>query len=119
VTDSGTPLDASHIRHRMWPRLFTKAELRQVRLHDLRHIYYASLLIAQGESLTYVKEQLGHASIQTTVDVYRHLVPARTVRPSIGSTMRRSQQSATYPQPTPSRTIEAEGNYLDYLVRPE
>ncbi len=27
------------------------------------------------ESVHYVKEQLGHASIQTTVDVYGHIVP--------------------------------------------
>jgi integrase len=33
------------------------------------------LLLAQGESLHYVKEQMGHASIQTTVDIYGHLVP--------------------------------------------
>ena len=35
----------------------------------------ASLLIQNGESLAYVKEQLGHLSIKMTVDVYRHLVP--------------------------------------------
>ena len=39
-----------------------------------RHTF-ASLLIQQGESLTYVKEQMGHSSIQVTVDVYGHLVP--------------------------------------------
>ena len=44
------------------------------RFHDIRHTY-ASLLLTQGESLHYVKEQMGHASIQTTVDVYGHLVP--------------------------------------------
>ena len=42
--------------------------------HDIRHTF-ASLLLSQGESLHYVKEQMGHASIQTTVDVYGHLVP--------------------------------------------
>jgi integrase len=40
----------------------------------VRHTF-ASLLIQQGESLAYVKEQLGHHSIQMTVDVYGHLVP--------------------------------------------
>ena len=35
----------------------------------------SSLLLQQGESLHYVKEQMGHASIQTTVDFYGHLVP--------------------------------------------
>ena len=40
----------------------------------MRHTF-ASLLLQQGKSLHYVKEQLGHASIQTTVDVYGHLAP--------------------------------------------
>jgi hypothetical protein len=40
----------------------------------LRHTS-ASLLIQQGESVAYVKEQMGHSSIQITVDVYGHLVP--------------------------------------------
>jgi len=45
-----------------------------VDFHDLRHTF-ASLLIGRGESLAYVKEQLGHSSIQITVDLYGHLVP--------------------------------------------
>ena len=36
---------------------------------------FASWLIGNGESLAYVKEQLGHHSIQITVDTYGHLVP--------------------------------------------
>ena len=31
--------------------------------------------LANGESLHYAKEQMGHASIRTTLDVYGHLVP--------------------------------------------
>ncbi len=38
------------------------------------------MLLAQGESIYYVKEQMGHASIQTTVDVYGHLVPGSNRR---------------------------------------
>ena len=45
-----------------------------MRFHDLRHSF-ASLLLQQGESLVYVKEQLGHSSIQVTVDCYGHLIP--------------------------------------------
>jgi integrase len=51
-----------------------KAELRKVRVHDLRH-GFASALIQAGEPLAYVKEMLGHHSIKMTVDVYGHLVP--------------------------------------------
>jgi integrase len=40
----------------------------------LRHTF-ASLLIQNKESLAYVKEQMGHHSIQLTVDTYGHLVP--------------------------------------------
>jgi integrase len=43
-------------------------------IHDLRHTY-ASLLIAQGESLAYVRDQISHHSIKVTVDTYGHLVP--------------------------------------------
>ena len=45
-----------------------------MRFHDARHTF-ASLLPQQGESLAYVRDQLGHSSIQMTVDVYGQLVP--------------------------------------------
>ena len=35
----------------------------------------ASWLIANSESLAYVKDQMGHHSIQITVDTYGHLIP--------------------------------------------
>src|SRR5688572_32446748 len=54
--------------------MLEKAELRHIRVHDLRHTF-ASLLLQQGESVVYVKEQLGHGSIQITVDTYGHLIP--------------------------------------------
>ncbi len=69
----GTLLDDANVRH-IFKRVLEKAELHQIRFHDLRHTF-ASLLIQQGESLAYVKEQMGHSSIQVTVDVYGHLVP--------------------------------------------
>ena len=58
----------------MFYKALAKAGLRRVRIHDLRHTF-ASLLIQNGESLAYVKDQLGHHSIQITVDIYGHLVP--------------------------------------------
>ena len=54
-----------------------KAGLRRFRFHDLRHSF-GSLLIQDGASLAYVKEQMGHSSIQT-VDVYGHLIPGANI----------------------------------------
>jgi hypothetical protein len=42
--------------------------------HCLRHTY-ASLMLQQGESPAYVQRQLGHASIQLTVDTYGKWLP--------------------------------------------
>ncbi len=74
ITTTGTPLDHGHVRHRIWEPLLRKTGLRHIRVHDLRHTF-ASLLIQQGESLAYVKEQMGHHSITMTVDTYGHLIP--------------------------------------------
>ena len=53
--------------------LLKQAELRRIRFHDLRHTF-ASLPLQQGENTVYVKEQMGHSSIQVTVDLYGHLI---------------------------------------------
>jgi len=69
----GTAMEERNVRH-AFTRLLAKAKLRQMRIHDLRHTF-ASLLLQHGESVVYVKEQLGHGSIQITVDTYGHLIP--------------------------------------------
>ena len=51
-----------------------KAGPREIRIHDMRHTY-ASLLLSEGISPVYVKEQLGHSSIQMTVDIYGTWIP--------------------------------------------
>lgn len=48
--------------------------MRRIRFDDLRHTY-ATLLIAQGESPKYIQAQMGHASIQGTMDRYGHRLP--------------------------------------------
>ena len=73
-TPEGGPLDGDNLRHRVFYRVLEKAGLRRVRFHDLRHTF-ASLLIQQGESLAYIKDQLGHSSIKLTVDTYGHMIP--------------------------------------------
>src|SRR5262245_5062207 len=70
----GKILDLNNLRNRALHKCLEDAKLRTIRLHDLWHTF-ASLLIQNGESLAYVKEQMGHSSIKITVDVYEHLVP--------------------------------------------
>lgn len=74
VNEIGGPISESNPRNRIFFKALEKAGLRRIRIHDLRH-GFASLLLQQKESLTYVKEQMGHSSIQITVDTYGHLVP--------------------------------------------
>jgi len=71
---NGGPIDGDNLRTRVFYPLLEKADVPRTRFHDIRHTF-ASLLLVQGEPLHYVKEQMGHASIQTTVDVYGHLMP--------------------------------------------
>lgn len=58
-----------------WRAWCVTAGVTGVRLHDLRH-FYASMLIGAGQSVKVVQERLGHASAQTTLDLYSHLWPA-------------------------------------------
>jgi integrase len=51
------------------------AEKANLRFHDLRHTC-ASLLVAQGSPMLYVKERLGHASVTTTINQYGHMFPS-------------------------------------------
>lgn len=74
TTSEGKPLDPNNMRRQIFYRALDLADLRRVRFHDLRHTF-ASLLIQQGESLAYIKDQMRHYSIQMTVDTYGHLVP--------------------------------------------
>jgi integrase len=74
TNELGGMLDPDNLRSRVFYRVLEKAGLRRVRIHDLRHSF-ASRLIANGESLAYVRDQMGHSSIQVTVDIYGHLVP--------------------------------------------
>ena len=63
----GKPFHQNWVRLRFF-RLLKGAGVRQVRFHDLRHTF-ASLLLQNGESPVYVKDQMGHCSIQVTVDL--------------------------------------------------
>lgn len=71
---SGKPYDRRNFDRKVWRPLLKKAGQHPRRFHDLRHTF-ASRLIQQGANLLYVRDQLGHASVQITLDHYGHLVP--------------------------------------------
>jgi len=59
--------------NRVWRPLLEKAEVRHIRVHDARHTY-ASLMLRRGVPIAYISRQLGHSSIQVTVDLYGHFM---------------------------------------------
>ncbi|MGE0823294.1 MAG: tyrosine-type recombinase/integrase [Candidatus Binatia bacterium] len=73
--EDGNPMDPDNLVKREFLPALRRAGLRKVPFHSLRHSFTA-LLIAQGENIKYIQSQLGHASVQTTLDRYGHLLPA-------------------------------------------
>lgn len=50
-----------------------KANVKQIRLHDLRHSH-ASNLIGEGMDIVAVSKRLGHSNVEMTLKVYTHLL---------------------------------------------
>ncbi|MBN2062555.1 MAG: site-specific integrase [Deltaproteobacteria bacterium] len=71
--EEGKPIDKNNLIRRHYEPALRRAGLRRIRFHDLRHTF-ASLLIAQGEHPKYIQNQMGHSSINVTMDVYGHLM---------------------------------------------
>jgi integrase len=59
---------------RYFKPLLKEAGLPNIRLYDLRH-GAATLALAAGVSPKIISEQLGHASVAFTLDVYSHVLP--------------------------------------------
>lgn len=72
-SEAGTPIGCYNLVRRHFVPALQKAGLQKIRFHDLRHTY-ASLLLAQGESIKYVQVQMGHSSPTVTLNVYAHLM---------------------------------------------
>jgi integrase len=71
--EEGNPHDADALIRRQFLPALRRAKIRKVRFHDLRHTNVA-LRIEQQQNIKYIQNQLGHASIQTTLDRYGHLI---------------------------------------------
>lgn len=71
--ENGTPLLPDTVSN-AWRRLAKSVGLKNIHLHSARHSMTAGL-IKMGVHLTTVQERLGHEDIQTTADIYGHLLP--------------------------------------------
>jgi integrase len=72
-TETGRPIEPAGVSKRL-QRILKKAELPQIRVHDLRHTA-ATLHLARGENPKVVQELLGHSTIAVTMDTYSHVTP--------------------------------------------
>lgn len=70
---TNTHLDASKL-YKTYQSFLKDAGLRKIRFHDLRHTF-ATIHLQNNQSLAYIRDQLGHSSIEITVNLYGHLVP--------------------------------------------
>jgi len=77
-SETGTVLLIDNVSRRHLHPLVKRAGVRRIRFHDLRHTF-GSLLIRAGAPLTYVRDQMGHSSIQITVDTYGHMIPGADI----------------------------------------
>ena len=107
---AGAVLDPVNLVRRYFLPCVEKAGLRRIRFHDLRHTF-GSLLIQDGAPLPYVKEQMGHSSIQITVDIYGHLIPGA----DIGWMDR--QDSKTSPQPNATQAQPSSEHEPGYVLQ--
>jgi integrase len=74
TTGRGTGIEAGNVV-RSFKRTLRRAELPEMRFHDLRHSC-ATLLLVQGVAPRVVMEILGHSQISLTMNTYSHVVPA-------------------------------------------
>lgn len=76
IRDDPGPVRIHSFSPNVWAPALTRAKekglTKSPRIHDLRHTC-ASWLLAAGRPIPAVQAQLGHESIQTTVDTYGHL----------------------------------------------
>lgn len=70
----GNPLDPDNLIKRRFNPLLKMAGIEHTSFHSIRHSY-CSALISQNLPIKYISSQLGHSSIQITMDRYGHLLP--------------------------------------------
>ncbi|MFY9884688.1 MAG: site-specific integrase, partial [Candidatus Cybelea sp.] len=76
TTPRGALLDRNNVRRRHFAEVCKRAEITDLRPHDLRHTM-TSHAIAAGLSPIAVAQRLGHGSTRMTLDRYGHAMPGQ------------------------------------------
>ena len=75
-TISGNIVRYQYFHTHIWHAVLAIAGVQARKYHATRHSF-ATWLLEAGTDPRYVQEQLGHASIQETIDTYGHVTPER------------------------------------------
>ena len=100
-------IDPDKFSDEVWLPIAERAARKGTRFHDLRH-FFASQLIANGETAAYVRDQMGHSSIKVTFDTYGHLFPGRGAEAS-GRFEKSMEEARVKSDADVSKTLAIEG----------
>lgn len=76
VRDDFRPMRVAYVNERL-EALCKKLKVREIKVHGLRHTH-ASMLFAAGEKMKKVQMRLGHARLETTMNIYTHITKEET-----------------------------------------
>ena len=71
-TDRIFPVNSTYLNDAMLSMYKKHPEIRQIKVHDLRHSH-ASMLIHMKVDIATLSYRLGHENISTTLDTYSHM----------------------------------------------
>lgn len=74
MPESGAPIDLSNLRNRVFHPALERAQLRRIRLYDIRHSYAAWMISLNVEPLQ-LSKNMGHYDLGFTYRTYGHLMP--------------------------------------------
>jgi len=90
------PWEQNYVRRVFW-KILKDADLRHMRIHDLRHNWVTKRL-SMGHNIVEVSREAGHSSIKITVDTYYHWLPDHAGEDM--DQLDQEQPNATYTQPS-------------------
>jgi len=102
----GTPLDPNNFINRVFKPALKRAEIKDLRFHDLRHDF-GSKLTMNGTDIRTVQELMGHKDIRMTLR-YSHLSPEH-LREAVESLGRRINRGQTDTIASTNHKMEVHG----------